>query len=180
MEDSWVALNDLPTTSDTKEVSVHGNAPTDQDEKHKKGDAVELQASSISEVPVEKGLDIKAGDASAHKASGTEADEASEQEASEPKASILPAQGESHAEAAEAPVEVPEDAEAGVLVRVESETNEDMSYSFEDVEQLMCEISHMRENLRLLPDFQRKEMAGKLAMKMANMFADSSDEEGYH
>ncbi|XXG71928.1 hypothetical protein AAC387_Pa07g1143 [Persea americana] len=181
MDESWVALNDLPTTSDTKEVSVHGNAPTsDQDERHKKGDAVELQASSISEVPVEKELDIKADDTSAHKASGTEADEASEQEASEPKASILPAQGQSHAEATEAPVEVPEDAEAEVLVREESETNEDMSYNFEDVEQLMCEISHMRENLRLLPDFQRKEMAAKLAMKMANMFADSSDEEGYN
>lgn len=47
----------------------------------------------------------------------------------------------------------------------------------EDLEQLMCEISHMRENLRLMPDMQRKEMAAALAMKMASMFADSSDED---
>ncbi|KAF3779496.1 hypothetical protein EJ110_NYTH23859 [Nymphaea thermarum] len=53
----------------------------------------------------------------------------------------------------------------------------DTNRGFEDLEQLMCEISHMRENLRLMPDMQRKEMAAALAMKMAGMFADGSDED---
>uniref|UniRef100_A0A5B7AUZ8 Uncharacterized protein n=1 Tax=Davidia involucrata TaxID=16924 RepID=A0A5B7AUZ8_DAVIN len=52
-------------------------------------------------------------------------------------------------------------------------------YDFEDLEQLMSEIGNMRDSLRLMPDFQRREMAAKLALKMAAMFGDSSgDEEG--
>ncbi|ERN17114.1 hypothetical protein AMTRI_Chr09g33640 [Amborella trichopoda] len=47
----------------------------------------------------------------------------------------------------------------------------------ENLEQLMCEISHMRENLRLMPDFQRREMAAKLAMKMAAMFDDGDEDD---
>jgi hypothetical protein len=43
----------------------------------------------------------------------------------------------------------------------------------------MSEIGNMRSNLRLVPDFQRREMAAKLAMKMATMFGDS-DDEGFH
>ncbi|XP_068653732.1 uncharacterized protein [Aristolochia californica] len=74
-----------------------------------------------------------------------------------------------------------------ILVQEDTETkastdikpDEDTHVGTENLEQLMCEISHMRENLRLMPDFQRKEIAAKLAMKMASMFADSSDEEGF-
>lgn len=49
----------------------------------------------------------------------------------------------------------------------------------EDLEQLMSEIVNMRSNSRLMPDFQRREMAAKLAMKMAAMFGDSSGDEGF-
>ncbi|XP_008796711.1 uncharacterized protein LOC103712091 [Phoenix dactylifera] len=55
---------------------------------------------------------------------------------------------------------------------------EDALYGLDDLEKLMSEIGNMRENLRLMPDFQRREMAAKLAMKMAAMFGDSSDEDG--
>ncbi|KAJ7953245.1 GTP-binding protein [Quillaja saponaria] len=47
----------------------------------------------------------------------------------------------------------------------------------EDLEQMMSEIGNMRASLRLMPDFQRREMAAKLAMKMAAMFGGSSDDE---
>ncbi|XP_044469811.1 uncharacterized protein LOC123199061 [Mangifera indica] len=50
-------------------------------------------------------------------------------------------------------------------------------FDFEDLEQLMSEIGNIRNNLRLMPDFQRREMAAKLAMKMATMFGGSSDDE---
>lgn len=46
----------------------------------------------------------------------------------------------------------------------------------EDLEQLMSEIGNMRTGLRLMPDFQRREMAAKLAMKMASLFGGESDE----
>ncbi|KAF5203809.1 Gtp binding protein [Thalictrum thalictroides] len=56
----------------------------------------------------------------------------------------------------------------------------DTCFGFEDVEQLMNEIGNVRGNLRLMPDFQRREMAAKLAIKMAAMFGDSSAyEEGF-
>ncbi|KAI9083906.1 hypothetical protein K1719_034164 [Acacia pycnantha] len=48
----------------------------------------------------------------------------------------------------------------------------------EDLEQLMSEIGNMRSGLRLMPDFQRREMAAKLALKMASMFGGGSDDEG--
>lgn len=47
----------------------------------------------------------------------------------------------------------------------------------EEIEQLMSEIGNMRSGLRLMPDFQRREMAAKLAMKMASMFGGDSEEE---
>ncbi|XP_058736751.1 uncharacterized protein LOC131609109 [Vicia villosa] len=46
----------------------------------------------------------------------------------------------------------------------------------DDLEQLMSEIGNMRTGLRLMPDFQRREMAAKLAMKMASLFGGESDE----
>ena len=58
-----------------------------------------------------------------------------------------------------------------------SELNDDKTYEFEDLETLMAEIGNVRNGLRLMPDFQRREMAAKLAMKMAVMFGDSSGGE---
>ncbi|XP_022746841.1 uncharacterized protein LOC111296681 isoform X2 [Durio zibethinus] len=58
-----------------------------------------------------------------------------------------------------------------------SELNDGTHYDFEDLEQLMSEIGNIRSNLRLMPDFQRREMAAKLAMKMAAMFGGGSDDE---
>ncbi|KAI4386873.1 hypothetical protein MLD38_004760 [Melastoma candidum] len=57
------------------------------------------------------------------------------------------------------------------------EAKEDKQLDFEDLEQLMIEIGNMRSNLFLMPDFQRREMAAKLAMKMASMFGGTSDED---
>lgn len=51
------------------------------------------------------------------------------------------------------------------------------TFEIEDLEQLMSEIGNMRDSLRLMPDFQRREMAAKLAMKMASMFGGDSDNE---
>ncbi|KAM7529481.1 hypothetical protein LguiB_032891 [Lonicera macranthoides] len=69
---------------------------------------------------------------------------------------------------------IPKDLDEG------SEPDEGTHYELEDLEKLMSEIGSMRDSLRLMPDFQRREMAGKLAMKMAAMFGDSSgDEQGF-
>ncbi|XVF16059.1 hypothetical protein REPUB_Repub09cG0208400 [Reevesia pubescens] len=58
-----------------------------------------------------------------------------------------------------------------------SELDDGTHYDFEDLEQLMSEIGNIRSNLRLMPDFQRREMAAKLAMKMAAMFGGGSDDD---
>lgn len=42
--------------------------------------------------------------------------------------------------------------------------------SFNDLEQLMQEMAIMRENARLMPDSHRREMAARLAMRMATIF----------
>ncbi|KAL2542932.1 GTP binding [Abeliophyllum distichum] len=61
-----------------------------------------------------------------------------------------------------------------------SKPDDGKTYDFEDLEMLISEIGNMRSSLRLMPDFQRREIAAKLAMKMAAMFGDSSGgEEGY-
>ncbi|XVF80578.1 hypothetical protein PTKIN_Ptkin15bG0085000 [Pterospermum kingtungense] len=57
------------------------------------------------------------------------------------------------------------------------ELHDGTHYDFEDMEQLMFEIGNIRSNLRLMPDFQRREMAAKLALKMAAMFGGGSDDE---
>lgn len=57
------------------------------------------------------------------------------------------------------------------------DTENDKCYEFEDVEQLMSEMGNIRDNLRLMPDFQRREIAANLAMKMASMFGGDSDDE---
>jgi alpha- and gamma-adaptin-binding protein p34 len=53
---------------------------------------------------------------------------------------------------------------------------EDEHYGLDDLERLMSEIGNVRSNLRLMPDFQRREMAAKLATKMAAMFGDDEEE----
>lgn len=60
----------------------------------------------------------------------------------------------------------------------DSEDDKGTTYDFENLEQLMSEIGNVRDSLRLMPDFQRREMAANLAMKMASMFGDSSGDEG--
>ncbi|KAL5172919.1 Ras-related protein RabC [Glycine soja] len=55
--------------------------------------------------------------------------------------------------------------------------NEGKCLELEDLEHLMSEIGNMRAGLRLMPDFQRRDMAAKLAMKMASIFGGESDEE---
>ncbi|GJS53071.1 GTP binding protein [Tanacetum coccineum] len=61
---------------------------------------------------------------------------------------------------------------------LEEVNDADKHFELEDMEQLMSEIGNMRDSLRLMPDFQRREMAANLAMKMASMFGDSSGDEG--
>ncbi|KOM41319.1 hypothetical protein LR48_Vigan04g151700 [Vigna angularis] len=51
------------------------------------------------------------------------------------------------------------------------EKEDDGKYlDLEDLEQLMSEIGNMRAGLRLMPDFQRRDMVAKLAIKMASIF----------
>lgn len=57
------------------------------------------------------------------------------------------------------------------------EVDDNEHYGLDDMERLMSEIGNVRDNLRLMPDFQRREMAAKLAMRMAAMFGATSDEE---
>ncbi|KAL5707031.1 hypothetical protein ACHQM5_025130 [Ranunculus cassubicifolius] len=75
------------------------------------------------------------------------------------------------------------DDEVDSPAEVKGDDDEDRveGFGFEDIEQLMNEIGNVRGNLRLMPDFQRREMAAKLAMRMASMFGDdtSADEEGF-
>eukprot|EP01018_Ginkgo_biloba_P020340 Gb_41501 [translate_table: standard] len=58
------------------------------------------------------------------------------------------------------------------------ESEEKSQRAFEELELLMHEMACMRENLRLMPDSQRREMAGKLAMQMASLFADEENDDG--
>lgn len=46
-----------------------------------------------------------------------------------------------------------------------------------DLEKMMHEMSSMRENMRNMPDGQRREMAAQLAMRMASVFLDEDEED---
>lgn len=73
--------------------------------------------------------------------------------------------------------ETRDDSELGL--KEEEQAGKGAQFELEEIEQLMSEIGNVRDSLRLMPDFQRREMAAKLAMRMANMFGgDSSDDEG--
>jgi alpha- and gamma-adaptin-binding protein p34 len=60
---------------------------------------------------------------------------------------------------------------------IHNDVDHDEHYGLDDMERLMSEMGNMRDNLRLMPNFQRREMAAKLAMKIASMFGASSEEE---
>ncbi|KAH9316337.1 hypothetical protein KI387_024964, partial [Taxus chinensis] len=60
----------------------------------------------------------------------------------------------------------------------DAEMREGKERSFEELEQMMLEMAHMRENLRLMPDSHRREMAARLALKMASAFADEEERNG--
>ena len=49
--------------------------------------------------------------------------------------------------------------------------------SFEALERMMGEMSAMRSNLRGMPDETRKEMAARMALRLADMFDDSDGDE---
>eukprot|EP00249_Psilotum_nudum_P017627 c26415_g1_i1 orf=302-1783(+) len=49
-------------------------------------------------------------------------------------------------------------------------------HSVDDLEQLMHEVARMRENLGLMPDSCRREMAARLAMQMVSMFREDGDD----
>lgn len=59
----------------------------------------------------------------------------------------------------------------------EMRQDERSPFDFEDLDKLMSEIGNVRDNLRLMPDFRRRDMAAKLALKMAAMFGGESDNE---
>lgn len=63
------------------------------------------------------------------------------------------------------------------VVDSEGEGEAGKGLDLEELEQLMSEIGNMRDGLRLMPDFQRREMAAKLALKMASIFGGGSDDE---
>nr|XP_016461191.1 PREDICTED: uncharacterized protein LOC107784559 [Nicotiana tabacum] len=87
---------------------------------------------------------------------------------------MLPSSSASQLEGESERKEVPRaDVAAGDL-----EDDKGTTFDFENLEQLMSEIGNVRDSLRLMPDFQRREMAANLAMKMAAMFGDSSGDEG--
>lgn len=75
-----------------------------------------------------------------------------------------------------------ENDKAGVIPHLEDcdqavKRDESSHFDFEELEQLMSEIGNIRDNLRLMPDFQRREMAANMALKMAAMFGGGSDDE---
>ncbi|KAJ0968863.1 hypothetical protein J5N97_021740 [Dioscorea zingiberensis] len=76
----------------------------------------------------------------------------------------------------ESSVEISEKAEVHAAMPSESD-DDDLHFGFDDIERLMGEINNMRDNSRLMPDYQRRETAAKLALKVAAMFGDSSDED---
>ncbi|CAK7355507.1 unnamed protein product [Dovyalis caffra] len=57
------------------------------------------------------------------------------------------------------------------------DSDEVTPFDFEDLEQLLSEIGNVRDSLRLMPDFQRRDLAANLAMKMAAMFGGGSDDD---
>ncbi|XP_024545187.1 uncharacterized protein LOC9644396 [Selaginella moellendorffii] len=61
--------------------------------------------------------------------------------------------------------------------QVRSSGNGSEAYRMDEFEQLMQEMAGMRENLSMMPDAQRREIASQIAMRMASMFMDDDDDE---
>ncbi|XP_058108489.1 uncharacterized protein LOC131251650 isoform X2 [Magnolia sinica] len=187
--DEWVAFNDLPQPINTEAgPSINGNVPIQgQDQNHEAGDVAEAQTpnskvlaqeetqTKATKALVQEDYERKASEAPLQEEAETKATKVLVQEGSKGKSAEVSLQEESETKALEASLQV----ESKMEITKDCELGEDMHLGLEDLEQLMCEISSMRENLRLMPDFQRREMAAKLAMKMATMFADS-DNEGFN
>lgn len=75
-----------------------------------------------------------------------------------------------------------DESDEGVVPYVEernqgTKLDESSHFDVEELEHLMSEIGNVRESLRLMPDFQRREMAANLALKMAAMFGGDSEDE---
>ncbi|EFJ26007.1 hypothetical protein SELMODRAFT_97900 [Selaginella moellendorffii] len=60
---------------------------------------------------------------------------------------------------------------------VRSSGNGSEAYRMDEFEQLMQEMAGMRENLSMMPDAQRREIASQIAMRMASMFMDDDDDD---
>ncbi|KAG9440705.1 hypothetical protein H6P81_020870 [Aristolochia fimbriata] len=184
----WDDLHDLPSTTDTDRVN--GNTViSDVYEEHETRDA-DAAETSTSRIDHEADTQTSATtvptlsdcrtDILSHNPEKEEIQESLSQGLEWKDSRNAPAvhdrsQDDTTAETSTSEILAEEDTETKASIPIKMD--EDTHVGMEDLEHLMCEISHMRENLRLMPDFQRKEMAAKLAMKMAAMFADSSDED---
>lgn len=72
-------------------------------------------------------------------------------------------------------IEQPDQVAAPQQSAVERTISDKEEKSLEEFENFMREMAGMRENLRSMPDAQRREMASQIAMRMAAMFGDESD-----
>lgn len=154
VEDPWVAVNngtqDIHVTDERENIQESQNVPVEQS----------------SEIQVQKQdacTSILQRNGSVSQTSVLSVHDENHSEATTSSISSITEQGESE-ERTECSVE-------------DAETRERREHTFDDLEQLMHEMARMRENLRLMPDPLRKEMAGRLAMKMASIFSDDEENE---
>lgn len=154
VEDPWVAVNngtqDIHVTDERENIQESQNVPVEQS----------------SEIQVQKQdacTSILQRNGSVSQTSVLSVHDENHSEATTSLISSITEQGESE-ERTECSVE-------------DAETRERREHTFDDLEQLMHEMARMRENLRLMPDPLRKEMAGRLAMKMASVFSDDEENE---
>ncbi|KAL5984245.1 hypothetical protein ACLOJK_018349 [Asimina triloba] len=177
LDDEWVAFNEAPqTTYAAAGPSVNGIISVQSRNENKETinpDETQTSDSNVrSQESVTEGTEVLV-----QEDSGGKLKEAPLQE-SETNATTVLLREISEEKSAESPPHESEISRAPFQEESEaSPFGEDMHLGYEDLERLMCEINLMRENSRLMPDFQRKEMAAKLALKMATMFADSDDED---
>uniref|UniRef100_A0A0C9SB09 TSA: Wollemia nobilis Ref_Wollemi_Transcript_1339_1690 transcribed RNA sequence n=1 Tax=Wollemia nobilis TaxID=56998 RepID=A0A0C9SB09_9CONI len=156
IEEPWVAFNNDKHNVLVREEGENKNGLHDLPVEQPSNIQVEEQNVTPSNAPQGEGL------VSQNSVSFVQDDNKSE--ATTSLTSIITGQDPSKAQGTEQGVEDPE-------------TREKREYSFEELEQLMHEMARMRENLRLMPDSHRKEMAANLAMKMASLFADDEDDD---
>lgn len=61
--------------------------------------------------------------------------------------------------------------------KIQKSVSKNKDHGAEDLEKMMHEVASMRENMRNMPDIQRREMAAQLAMRMASMFLDDDEDD---